>query len=130
LADLKLTTQADAILLDNRLERSKGVMISQQAGYTHRWLRLDANIGWFRTDDYDSRLYQYEPSVRYDFSFPMYYGHGIHYALMVRADIGAFSFAAKATTTDYFDRSVISSGLQEIKRSSMTDLILQVRCRF
>ncbi len=87
-------------------------------------------VGWFHTDDYDSRLYQYEPSVRYDFSFPMYYGHGLRYALMARADLGRFLVAAKIGTTNYFDRAVISSGLQQVSRSSMTDLLLQFLYRF
>jgi hypothetical protein len=36
----------------------------------------------------------------------------------------------KMATTDYFDRDHISSGLQQIDRSSMTDLELQVQWKF
>ena len=104
-------------------------MLSQQVEWKHRWLQLNAGISWFHTDDYDSRLYQYEPSVRYDFSFPMYYGHGLRYSLMARAEWGRYLLAAKIGTTNYFDRAVISSGLQQIDRSSMTDLLLQVFVR-
>lgn len=127
---LTLATQADAVMIDNRTARSRGLMVSQFASYQHRWLKLSANVGWFRTDDYDSRLYQYEPSVLYDFSFPMYYGHGLRYALTARADVGRFVFSAKVGTTNYFDRAVISSGQQQINRSSMTDLLLQLRMAF
>lgn len=124
---LSMLTQADAVSIDNRVARSRGVMVSQQASFQHRWLKLSANIGWFHTDDYDSRLYQHEPSVLYDFSFPSYYGHGIRYALTARAEVGSFTLSAKYGTTDYFDRSVISSGNQQIGHSSMTDLLLQLR---
>ncbi len=127
---LTLATQADAVMIDNRTARSRGLMVSQFASYQHRWLKLSANVGWFRTDDYDSRLYQYEPSVLYDFSFPMYYGHGLRYALTARADVGRFVLSAKVGTTNYFDRAVISSGQQQINRSSMTDLLLQLRMAF
>ena len=127
---LTLITQADGALVNNRTARSRGIMLSQQAQWKHRWLQLNAILTWFHTDDYDSRLYQYEPSVRYDFSFPMYYGHGLHYALMARADHRRFSLIAKIGTTDYFDRAVISSGQQQIDHSSMTDLLLQLRYRF
>ncbi len=130
LSSLQLATQVDGVLLDRQISRSRGLMISQQAAYAGRWLRLDASVGWFHTDDYDSRLYQYEPSVLYDFSYPMYYGHGIRYALMARADVGAFKLSAKVSTTNYFDRAVISSGQQQVDRSSLTDLLLQVRYRF
>ena len=105
-------------------------MLSQQAAWKHRWLQLNAMASWFHTDNYDSRLYQYEPSVRYDFSFPMYYGHGLHYALMARADRGRWMVAAKIGVTNYFDRSVISSGNQQIDHSSMADLLLQCRYQF
>ncbi|MBQ3699837.1 MAG: helix-hairpin-helix domain-containing protein [Prevotella sp.] len=127
---LTLATQADAVMIDNRTARSRGLMVSQFASYQHRWLKLSANVGWFRTDDYDSRLYQYEPSVLYDFSFPVYYGHGLRYALTARADAGRFMFSAKVGTTNYFDRAVISSGQQQVNRSSMTDLLLQLRMAF
>ena len=130
LTSLSLSTQADAALVDNLIGRSRGLMLSQQLAWHYRWLQLSGMVGWFHTDDYDSRLYQYEPSVRYDFSFPMYYGHGLRYALMARADLGRFLVAAKIGTTNYFDRAVISSGLQQVSRSSMTDLLLQFLYRF
>jgi hypothetical protein len=50
---------------------------------------------------------------------------------MLRAALGArLSAAAKVSVTDYFDRDVIGSGLQQINRSSMTDLLLQLRWQF
>jgi hypothetical protein len=47
---------------------------------------------------------------------------------MTQAKIGThFAVSAKLGVTNYFDRSVISSGLQQINASSMTDLLLQLR---
>jgi hypothetical protein len=67
----------------------------------------------------------------YSFSFPMFYGEGIHYSLNLRADLSRrVMLMAKVTTTDYFDRNHISSGLQQIDHSSMTDLELQLRWKF
>jgi hypothetical protein len=101
--------------------------VGQQAAWQHRALRIDATAGWFRTDDYDARLYQYERSVAHDFAFPMYYGHGFRLALNLRASLGAhLQMSAKAGTTRYFDRSTISSGLQQIDHSSQTDVLLQL----
>ena len=128
---LTLTTQGDGVVSEFEGERSRGVMVSEQASLQWRWLKTDAQVGWFHTDDYDSRIYQYERSVLYDFGFPMYFGHGIHYALMVKASLGQrLTAAAKVSVTDYFDRNVIGTGLQQINRSSMTDLLLQLRYRF
>ncbi len=127
---LSLQTQADGAIVETSETRSRGIMVSQQAAWTARWLHVDANVGWFHTDDYDSRLYQYERSVLYDFSFPMYYGHGIRYALRARAILGNFTLTAKVGVTDYFDRSVISTGLQHIDGSSQPDILLQLRYKF
>ena len=123
---LTLQTQVDGVVLNSREQTSQGVMVSQQASFRYRGLRFQGYFGWFRSDDYDSRLYQYEPSVLHDFSFPAFYGHGIRYSLMARTDWGRLTFLAKIGTTNYFDRAVISSGLQQINASSQTDLLLQV----
>ena len=103
-------------------------MLSQHATWRWRWLTMDGHIGWFHTDGYDARLYQYERSVQYDFSFPAYYGHGLRHSLMWQAAIGQrLTAIIKYGTTNYFDRSTIGSGLQQIAQSSMTDILLQLR---
>ena len=61
----------------------------------------------------------------------MYYGEGIRYALLLRADIGRWAMVtAKVGITDYFDRDAISSGLQRIDGSSACDVDVQLRIRF
>lgn len=124
---LTLVTQADGVVADYAAV-SRGLMVSQQVRWQHRWWLLDGGAAWFRSDDYDSRLYQYEPSVLYDFSFPAYYGHGLRAFLYCRADIGRrLTLTAKYALTRYFDRDVISSGLQQIDHHSQSDLLLQLR---
>ena len=128
---LTLRTQADGILHQTKGISSQGVMVSQHAKWQYHWLKTDVHVGWFRTDDYDSRIYQYEASLAYDFGYPMYYGHGLRYSLMVKADIlKRLTATAKIGDTNYFDRSVIGTGLQQINHSSMTDLLMQIRYSF
>ena len=128
---LTLRTQADGILHQTKGVSSQGVMVSQHAKWQYHWLKTDVHVGWFRTDDYDSRIYQYEASLAYDFGYPMYYGHGLRYSLMVKADIlKRLTATAKIGVTNYFDRSVIGTGLQQINHSSMTDLLMQIRYSF
>ena len=125
---LSLQSQADAVRTWADNEWQQGLMLGQHATWQWRWLKADAHFGWFRTDSYDARLYQYEPSVQYDFSFPAYYGHGLRHSLMLQAAIGQrLKAIIKYGTTNYFDRSTIGSGLQQINRSSMTDILLQLR---
>ncbi len=128
---LLLNTGVEGVVMLRAVDNSRGMLWSGQANYQWRWLQLNGSVAWFHTDDYDSRLYRYERSVQNDFSFPAYYGHGLRYAFMAKADLGQhLTLTAKIGVTDYFDRAVIGTGLQQIDRSSMTDLLLQLRCRF
>ena len=67
----------------------------------------------------------------YQYTFSSYDGEGIRYSVMARADISnRLLFIARLQTVNYFDRSVIGSGLQAIDHSSRTDLQLQLRWKF
>ena len=85
-------------------------------------------MGYFHTDDYSARIYAYEPGLLYTLSYGMYYGKGLHGAINLRCAFGKRVLViAKMTTTKYYDRDKISSGLSEIARSSMSDLQLQMK---
>ena len=105
-----------------------GAMLSESLSYNHRWLRLNAGVGYFHTDSYDSRVWLYEQGPLYTYSISQFYGEGIRYWFMARAKIGeSLTLTAKIGVTDYFDRNHIGSGYQEIDGSSQTDLDLQLR---
>lgn len=112
-------------------QSSRGWMASQQVAWQHRGtLQIAAHIAWFHTDDYASRIYSFERGPMYEFYFPAFYGEGIRYSLLAKATLSAkVSLLARMATTNYFDRDHISSGLQQIDHSSMTDLELQLRLR-
>lgn len=110
---------------------STGWMVTENVFAKLGMVSLNATVGYFHTDDYYSRVYAYERGTLSTFSFPSFQGEGIRYALWGRCDIGkSLTAIAKVGVTDYFDRSVISTGLQQIDRSSQTDIDLQVRWRF
>lgn len=110
---------------------STGYMLSENASFCpFPWLNLTATAAYFHTDSYASRIYSYERGPLYSFSFPVYYGKGIRYALFLRSDISQqWMIIAKCSTTNYLDRDHISSGLQQIDRSVMTDLEIQIRIK-
>ena len=68
-------------------EGNLGWMISGSLSLTHQWLRLNGGAGYFHTDNYDSRLYLYELGPLYTYSMKQFYGEGIRYWLMARANI-------------------------------------------
>jgi len=120
-------TQVDATLL----KESRGYMLSENWAWKYRWLRLNAVFGYFHTTDYDSRIYAYEPNLLYTMSFGSYFGEGIRYALLAKADVGKhLVLVGKWACTDYFDRNHISSSYQQINASSQSDLELQVKWKW
>ena len=110
---------------------SQGFMITENIGYDIGKWQIFAGGKYFNTDSYDSRLYSYERAMPHTFSFPAYYGHGIRYSLTaVWSPSPTLQFNAKAGITNYFDRSTISSGQQQINASSACDIEVGMRWRW
>lgn len=119
-------TQLDAAL-DQHQGNSRGWMVGQTVDYRHSHFTLNALLSYFHTDDYNSRLYAYERNLRYTFYFPAYFGQGLHGALYASyAASRRLTLATRLSATHYFDRNTIGSGLQQIGRSTQSDLDMQV----
>lgn len=89
---------------------------------------LEGQAGYFSTDDYDSRVYLTERAVLYGFGLPMLYGEGLRYSLTATIKIGPHLHVdLKGALTNYANKSVIASGLQQISGNTQGDLWLQVR---
>lgn len=111
--------------------KSQGWMLGESAGYQWRWLKLMGHFAYFHTQDYESRLYAYEPGLLYQMNFSSYFGEGIRYTVVARSEIGKhLLLMVKLGTTNYFDRNHISTGLQEIACSSQTDLEIQMKWKW
>jgi hypothetical protein len=107
-----------------------GWMESANCSWQLSRLQLHAQAAYFHTPDYATRIYAYERGMLYGFSFPAYDGEGIRYALLLKASLTPkLSLLGKVGTTNYFDRSCIGSGLQQISHSSMTDVEIQLKWR-
>lgn len=110
---------------------SFGWMASQMVSVKLEWLRGSVLGGYFHTDDYASRIYAYEPGLRYNFYFPSFYGEGIHYMAQLSASVGAgLTLSTKFSVTDYFDRGYSGSGLERVDRSSRAELEVQALWKF
>ena len=110
---------------------SQGYMLTENIGYdTGKW-KLYAGGKYFHTDSYDSRLYSYERAMPHTFSYPAYFGHGIRYSFVaIWNPSPALQLTAKTAVTDYFDRSTIGSGQQQINASSACDIEVGLRWRW
>lgn len=123
-------TQAD-IAYTQYKNKSFGWMITQNINLKLKKIfNATGTLGYFDTDNYDSRVYAYERGMLYSFYFPAYYGHGIRLALVASSNFSdKLSLTAKIGTTKYFDRNKIGSSYQEINASSATDLEIQLKLK-
>lgn len=114
------------------LRRSTGYMFTETGTWQPAaWLSLTATAGYFHTADFSSRIYVYERGPLYAFSFPAFYGRGVRCGLFARADLSRrLMLILRSSTTRYFDRDTIASGLQQISSSTMSDLDVQLRWKF
>ena len=129
-AGWSVRTQADGVRSFFR-SADYGYMFSQQWAWQHRWWQLHLMAGYFNTDSYQSRIYVYERQLQREFAFPTFSGEGLRWALSARFDVGSqLRLSAKLGFTRYFDRSIISSGWQQVDGSTLTDLDLQLRWKW
>jgi hypothetical protein len=125
-----LRTQFD-VVRRKAYEAEGGMMMSLRLGWKHKWMALSALAAWFDTDSYASRLYVYEQQLAHEYAIPTYYGRGMRLSLLTRADVSRhLRLSFRLGHTQYKDRPTIGSGLQQVNRSSLTDLDLQIRWKF
>lgn len=96
----------------------------------HKRIRLDFRITMFDTDDYESRVFQFENDLLYVMTNRMLYDRGqrvylnLHYQASERLD-----FWFKISTTIYENRNVIGSGMELIHGNRRSEIGIQARIR-
>ena len=112
---------------------SKGWMFAQHVRYelARPQLAFNGQLGWFHTDDYQSRIYVYQPALYGSVFYASYYGHGILGVLTCRwqSRNGRWMLEARYGLVRYFDREEQSSGLQAIRSPWKNDLSFQLRLK-
>lgn len=94
-------------------------------------MTFNAQLGWFHTDDYLSRIYVQQPSLYSSVSSASYYGHGMLGVLTARwqSKGGKLMLEARYGMVRYFDREEQGSGLQAILSPWKNDLSFQIRVK-
>ncbi|MBT0812597.1 helix-hairpin-helix domain-containing protein [Litoribacter ruber] len=112
-------------------QKTKGYTILQDLTFKSQKASFSGRVALFDTDDYDNRQYVYEKNVLWAFSIPAYYGQGIRYYLLSQYKISPkLTVWGRLARTSFTDRDKISSGLQEINGSTLTESTLQLRYAF
>lgn len=127
-----LRTQGDWHSISYNGTQSTGYAIGETvSAKLFRMLTASLSVGYFHTNDYDSRIYLYEKGLTESFGISAFYGRGIRIAGILRADLGKqWMLAAKFGVTNYFDRDQISSSDRLIPQSYKPDVDVQVRYKF
>ncbi|MFT3740847.1 MAG: helix-hairpin-helix domain-containing protein [Breznakibacter sp.] len=126
----RLVTRAEAAVYSPQHGRtSQGVMLNQNVAYrsvSGKW-SLDFRYGIFRTDDYNSRIYVYEPDVRYAFSVPSWSGRGARTVFVARwAPHRNWDVYVRWANVKYADRTQTGSGYDLIDKPYRNEVKLQV----
>ena len=88
-------------------------------------------LQYFETDGYNSRLYAYENDVLYSYSIPVFYEKGYRYYLNINYDFGKkLAVWLRWSQSIYRDKTLIGTGLDEIKGSHKSELKVQAAYRF
>ncbi len=107
---------------------TQGFVVAQDLNFDFRKIKISTRYALFDTDDYDNRQYVYEKDVLYSVSFPSYYGRGSRTYFIVQLKLGKKTdFWFRYALTSYTDRTVISSGWDEVQGSKISELKFQIR---
>jgi hypothetical protein len=110
----------------------KGFLMFQDVSYKPTKLPMNLDFRYELFDaQYDARIYAYETDVLYGYSIPGFSGRGmrtyltLQYTLYKNVDLW-FRYALY----HYTDRTVISSGLNEIQGPNSSEIKIQLRIKF
>ena len=132
LDNLRLRSRYDVVRYKETFtDASFGQLIYQDVRFTPTAnLTLDARITLFETDDFNSRVFQFENDLLYVMSNAMLFDQGQRSYLVVRYQPLPFLILRiKAATTLYEDKRGIGSGLDMINGRRKTDLGLQIQLK-
>ena len=112
---------------------SKGFMLTQNVRFTATKPKLsfNAQVGWFHTDDYLSRIYVLHPALYSSISSASYFGHGLLGVLTCRwqSKNERWMLEGRYSLLRYFDREKQGTSLQKIFSPWKNDLSFQLRVK-
>lgn len=116
---------------DKEDEYTRGFVLVQDVNFSVRKFRVSTRVALFDTEDYNNRQYVYERDVLYSFSIPAYYGKGMRQYILLQYNISKNLTAwVRYARTQYKDKDIIGSGLEEISGNKKTDVKVQLRYKF
>lgn len=105
-----------------------GTMLSTRMGWkASSRLQLKAFTSLFITDNYDSRVYAYEPQLLHAMSFSSFFNHGWRGVMLANWQcLKSLSLSLRYGSLKYFNRRTQSSGTEKIHSSWKNDVSFQL----
>lgn len=128
LSHFDCNVQADVVNAYRQSGKSAwGAMLSTRVGWKPSTsFQLKAFTSLFATDDYDSRVYAYEPQLLHAMSFSSFFNQGWRGVLLANWQcMKSLTLSLRYGALKYFNRSTQSSGTETIHSSWKNDLSLQ-----
>jgi hypothetical protein len=127
---LRTRVQWGSFQYENQSAATGMVLLQDITLHLKKW-ELSGRIAFFKSDDYDSRLYVYEKDILYAFSIPAYYNTGNRHYLMTRYTLNKnLKIWVRWSQTRYQNIDKISSGLNEISGNKRSEFKMQLMYQF
>lgn len=108
-----------------------GWLLSQEARYSTRQVKLAVQAAWFDIDGYNARIYLNESNLQYSFGLPMLMNRGLRTSAVVRYDINKhLNLSLKYALLFYPDVSSIGSSDAMTEGNHRQTWQLQLRWKF
>lgn len=107
--------------------RPGSIMYQEISGQSGTNLSFRARYTLFRIDDWDNRIYCYEPGLIYNFNFPVFYGAGSKFVGIIQVRIRkVLRIGIKSAITIYGERDSVGSGYDTIDGNKKLEFWIQV----
>ncbi len=128
----RIQSQIDLSRYKQNEDKSDGWLFFQDLRYSHSNIySISLRYILFDIEDYNSRIYNYEPDVLYAFTIPAYLNSGSRIILNGRVKLFQnLSIWGRLAHTSYRGLESIGSGYQQINGNQLTEWKVQVQYRF
>ncbi len=129
----QLTSLAEWHFVEEEEANYRGLLLAQDLRLVtlKDKLTLTCRYALFDTNDYNARIYAYEPDVLYKFLVPAYSGKGSRYLLLINYKMTpGLHFWLRAARWVYDGRSEIGTGHNRVAGNTKTEVRFQMRIKF
>lgn len=131
-SQLQMATRMEYSFYDETATET-GYVLFQDMKYSFTKIPISIAVRYalIDTESFNTRIYAYENDLTYVFSIPPYYGRSSRFYIMAAYTINEhIDVQTKFAQSHFYDRDVISSGLNAINGNKLSEVRMQLRFKF